>query len=204
MGNMRNILHLGSALFFCCFLTTAFSFPQDKAATSHPKAPGFSAEIRGVQSGAPVTGQIYSIPDKLRMEQNAGGTKTVLILDQKQKVMWIINTSEKTYAELDLSAPGVTINMPFPDDTGKPCVPMNATSCTLVAHETVNDRQCDRWEVSAPNGEITVKNTIWIDPALGAPIQWKNETGDHFELTNIKSGKQLDSLFQVPAGFQRK
>lgn len=138
------------------------------------------------------------------MEQNAGGGKTVLIVDRKQKVMWIINTTEKSYGEVDLSAPGVTINLPYPDESGKPCVPMNATSCTLVGHEIVNDCQCDRWEVSALSGEKNVKTTIWIDPAIGAPIVWKNDTGDHYELTNIKPGAQLASLFQVPAGFQRR
>lgn len=201
MIHFMRILSLSLILLLCAPLTLS----QNKDKAKVPSEPrGFSADIRGVQDGAPITGQLYFTPDKLRMEQNAGGTKTILILDRKQKLMWILNTSEKIYGEVVLTDPAANINMPFPDETGKPCVPMNATSCTLAARETVNDRQCDRWEVSAPDNGKTVKTTIWIDPVLGAPIQWKNDTGDHYELTNIKIGMQLDSLFQVPAGYEKK
>jgi len=97
----------------------------------------------------------------------------------------------------------VTLNMPFPDETGKPCTAMKATSCTRAGQETVNGRRCNRWLVSAPNGDKTLKTTIWLDPTLGAPIRWLNDSGDHYDVTNVKVGPQPDSLFQVPAGFKK-
>jgi len=194
-----------SLLFRISLLAALCSIASGQAKTAAPPAriQGYSADVAGVQDGAAVSGKIYFMPDKLRMEQNAGGTKTILILDRKQKMMWILNTGEKTYGEVDLSNPAVAINMPFPDETGKPCIPMRATTCIDAGRELINDRQCDRWEVTASDGEKTVKTTIWIDPTLGAPIRWKNETGDHYDLSNIKPGPQQDTLFQLPEGYKK-
>jgi hypothetical protein len=62
-------------------------------------------------------------------------------MDRPKGMIWIVKPADKTYIEIELSSPGVSVTMPFPDKTGEPCAPMKATSCTHVGQETVNGRQ---------------------------------------------------------------
>src|SRR5262249_60165741 len=134
-----------SLLFRISLLAALCSIASGQAKTAAPPAriQGYSADVAGVQDGAAVGGKIYFMPDKLRMEQNAGGKKTILILDRKQKMMWILNTVEKTYGEADLSNPAVAINMPFPDETGKPCIQLCAPTRMHAGRELINARHND-------------------------------------------------------------
>lgn len=73
-------------------------------------------------------------------------------------------------------------------------------TCKKVGTETVNGRLCDKWVMTDKHGATT---TAWIDQKLFYPIKTQTSSGETFELTNVKEGRQDDSLFQPPAGYRK-
>lgn len=79
-----------------------------------------------------------------------------------------------------------------------------AMELTLVGNETLNGRAVEKWEmaVTAPGGE-SVRSFQWYDPELALAIREEFPGGVVSEMKNIRVGEQPDSLFTVPAGYQR-
>ena len=192
-------------LCLACFLVGLMAFATSQARPAAPFATtqGFSGDVTGVQDGRPTSGKIYFMGEKFRMEQKLENELIIFIMDRNKKTVWLLNPADKTYVELDLNTPGVTDSMPFPDETGKPCASLQATSCTRMGQETVNGRQCERWELTSTSDGDTIKTTVWLDPTLRAPIRWQTDAGERYDFTKIQVGAQPDSLFQVPAGYKK-
>lgn len=72
-------------------------------------------------------------------------------------------------------------------------------TCHKVGTETVNGRNCVKYEGTNDNGETS---TVWLDSRLRFPVKWqgKNSGG---ELQNIKEGAQPASLFEIPSGYTK-
>ncbi len=74
----------------------------------------------------------------------------------------------------------------------------------LLGAETLEGRSVEKWEmvVSAPNRE-SARSLQWYDPELKLAIREEFPGGLVSELKGIRIGVQPDSLFTVPAGYQR-
>lgn len=74
----------------------------------------------------------------------------------------------------------------------------------LVGNEVLGGRTVEKWEmmVSAPNRE-PARSLQWYDPELELAIREEFPGGFVSELKGIRVGDQPDSLFTVPAGYQR-
>jgi len=74
----------------------------------------------------------------------------------------------------------------------------------LVGGESLEGRMVEKWEmvVTAPNRE-PVRSLQWYDPELELAIREEFPGGFVSELKSIRVGDQPDSLFTVPAGYQR-
>ena len=74
--------------------------------------------------------------------------------------------------------------------------PPEAT-CHRIGSETVNGRDCDKYEVTNKN----IKSTMWIDQKLSFPVKIQTAYGAPVEYTNIKEGAPDPSLFKAPSHY---
>lgn len=88
-----------------------------------------------------------------------------------------------------------------PTDPNNPCSNQPDTTCKKVGTETVNGRECDKWEFTGKDGKL--KSTAWVDQKIHWPIRMLSEDGTTFELTNVKEGPQPESLFVAPSGYRK-
>jgi hypothetical protein len=72
----------------------------------------------------------------------------------------------------------------------------------MLGPDTVGGRKAEKWELTmtGPDGKST-NSYQWYDPAIEMNIREESDNGYFRELRNIKLGKQPDSLFRVPAGY---
>jgi hypothetical protein len=72
----------------------------------------------------------------------------------------------------------------------------------MLGSDTVGGRQAEKWEltVTGPDGKST-SSYQWYDPEIKMNIREESGDGYFRELRNIRLGKQPDSLFKIPAGY---
>ena len=72
----------------------------------------------------------------------------------------------------------------------------------MLGPDSVAGRQAEKWEltVTGPDGKST-NSYQWYDPDIEMNIREEGGNGYFRELRNIKLGKQPDSLFKIPAGY---
>ena len=72
----------------------------------------------------------------------------------------------------------------------------------LLEHETVNDRDTEKWEVTARPAESESQvYWQWYDPELRMNVREQLSDGYTRNLINIKLQSQPDELFSIPAGY---
>lgn len=151
--------------------------------------------------GITADGKLYSDGNKVRMEMNARGQQSITIADNTKKLAWMIMPAQKMYMEMSTAnaeKKGASYRSYNP---ANPCEGLPNTTCTKVGTEMMNGELCTKWQfVSKGNGPNL---TTWISQKSSIPVKTVTSDGSTMELTNIKTGPQPASLFQVPAGYQK-
>ena len=130
------------------------------------------------------------------------GKTIVQIFDPTRQSVWIVCPDKHSYLEQ-------TAHMPveWPPLPGDPrlCDNSKGVACTKIGTETISGRTTERWDVVVTQGGKIVRQlAIWVDPKIAIPIRQEVHPMDMaIELRNIKEGPQPNSLFEVPAGFQK-
>jgi outer membrane lipoprotein-sorting protein len=156
----------------------------------------FSAQM--ITRGAPpeeTQGKIYFKGDKIRQEFGGGEEAHISILRFDKKVVWMVMPGQKMYMEMPLTAQVTGKMMQIPQDEAQP---------KLLGTETVNGYAADKYEIVTKNNGKSAKRYVWVANKLGLPI--KMTSPDHsfsIEYQNIKEGGVPDSLFEIPAGYQK-
>ncbi|MGE5111397.1 MAG: DUF4412 domain-containing protein [Acidobacteriaceae bacterium] len=165
----------------------------------------FSADLLMHSQRGDMTGKMFFAGKKMRtdMETPGGAMRNITDVEKKQVVM--VMPERKMYMVVDLSHPSpMARGQRTPEiqqfDPANPCSNRPGMTCKKVGSETVNGRDCDKWEFSK-NGQVT--ETEWIDKKLHIAVKSQHEDGSTWELKNIKEGPQPDSLFEIPAGYQK-
>lgn len=72
----------------------------------------------------------------------------------------------------------------------------------MLGPETVGGRKTEKWELTAssPDGKSSISYQ-WYDPEINMNIREEGDNGFFRELRNVRTGKQPDTLFTVPAGY---
>jgi hypothetical protein len=74
----------------------------------------------------------------------------------------------------------------------------------LLGTEQLHGRQVEKWEkVTIGSGYLPKSSLHWFDPELNLDIREEHPGGYIYELRNIRVAKQPESLFVIPAGFDR-
>ncbi len=163
---MRNLTTLAAVLLPVNLLIT------NLGAAPEAHVVEFSAEtVITTPQKQPVRGKMYIAKDGTRKESVRDGKKVIQIINNKDRVAWILFPAEKTYLERRGEAP--------PPDTATPksgavdpCAgaPQNVT-CQKAGSEMVHGRETDKWEIVTQKQGKTQRVVMWIDKERGFPVK---------------------------------
>ncbi|MFA5355056.1 MAG: DUF4412 domain-containing protein [Thermodesulfovibrionales bacterium] len=154
----------------------------------------FSAESVANQRGVERKGKFFFKPDKIRMEQKQPDMITITRVDKK--VVWSIMPKDKLYME-----------MKFAEDSRKPFTQEKMegeTERKAVGNETIQGHPTKKYLITYSKGNKTEQIYQWWATDIQFPIKTAAVDGSwSSEYRKIKIGPQPDSLFDIPAGFQK-
>jgi outer membrane lipoprotein-sorting protein len=159
------------------------------------KAPEFSADIVITDAkGKTNLGKVYiKGNEKIRQETTADGETSVTILRLDKKLSWTL-LPDNQYME---------VKMPFDPNQPNPDYEYEITE---LGEETINGYQCKIVQYTYKNKKYGVLKQ-WVSEKLGysVKIETKDAKGkiSTIEYKNIKEGKQPDSLFEIPKGYEK-
>lgn len=159
------------------------------------KAPEFSADMVITDAkGKTNLGKVYiKGNEKIRQESTADGETTVTILRLDKKVSWTL-LPDNQYME---------VKMPFDPNQPNPEFEYDMAE---LGNETVNGYPCKIVQYTYKNKKYGVLKQ-WVSEKLGysVKIESKDAKGKTtlIEYKNIKEGKQPDSLFEIPKGYEK-
>jgi len=162
----------------------------------------FSADLKIKQPDKEYEFQYYAKDSLYRLEKLTGEDRILIIADRELDITWALNPEEKAYIELK-GTDAVFFN------------PVRAWEAIRenqneekVGDETILGYPCEKYAYTYPEQkEPSVE--AWYSPKLNQFIRqivyYGGGQGDGLlEMTNIIEAPQDDSLFKVPADYQRE
>ncbi|MCX5715970.1 MAG: hypothetical protein NTV07_03755 [Candidatus Omnitrophica bacterium] len=151
----------------------------------------FTADIVSTSPAGTFTGKIFSTKDKTRMEMPQAITITRL----DKKITWMLMPAQKMYMEVPIQPEAVV--------AGSEKMPGEIERKLLVT-ETLGGRTTDKYRIRYVNEGVTYSVISWIDKSSDMPLKTAAEDNSwSFEYRNIDLSKQPDSLFEIPADYQK-
>lgn len=187
-------------LAFSVILILLFSFSAIAQAPSH-----FSADMIMHSQRGDMKGKMFFAGPKIRMDMQSPGGSISNITDISAKKNYMLMHNSAMYMEHDLDKPYPMGRSPRTPvirefDPSNPCANRPEMTCKKVGSETVNGRDCEKWEFSK-GGQLDETN--WIDKKLHVPVKSVQADGTSWELQNIKEGAQPATRFEIPSGYQK-
>ncbi len=154
-------------------------------------AEDFSADMISTSQAGVSKGKMFISNDKVRME-----VPEAITISRKDKgVVWILIPQEKMYMEQALDPnKAVSTSEKIEGEIER----------KLVGKEMADGRMADKYQITYDVTGRRVTIFQWLVPGLMLPV--KTAAADNswvMEYKNIKTGKQPDSLFEIPAGYQK-
>ena len=166
------------------------------AAPSH--AGEFSADMIQKSPMGNSEGKVFVKGENLRQEMNIGGEKQIMIFQKDKGIVWVLMPELKMYMEMTA---GGQQNMapPTPEEME------NMAEKKYLGQEKMNGYKCKKYRFT-PRDPSVGTTTMWISNKLNFPIktEMKSSSGPIImEYKNIQEKKVPDSLFKIPAGYQK-
>ncbi len=178
-NRLLTFLGLGVALVFGVVLAPASC-----------KALEFSADLLIQPKGEEaIKGKIFVKGDKVRQEIVEEGENQIMIIRPDKKVTWMVSPDEKSYMEMPYQAEDKTFEE-WTDEKEK--------NSKLIGEENVSGLQTRKFE-SMEDGE---KTYFWVSKKFPFPVKVE-DAEITMEYKNIKEGAVSDSLFELPAGYEK-
>lgn len=153
----------------------------------------FSSDMVMTSQGQTQTSKIWSKEKKVRMESSGQPGYTIMRMDKN--VMWIVMPDEKSYMEMQYDPS----KQPRTEEKVQ-----GEVSRKLIGTETVNGRPSKKYEVTYTDTGKTERMYQWIATDINFPVKMAAIDGSWvIDYKNIKIGAQADSLFEVPADYQK-
>ena len=154
-------------------------------------AQDFSADMVSTTKAGVSTGKIFVAKEKTRMET----LQTIMITRIDKNVVWILMPAQRMYMEQPLKPENVvatTDKMP------------GEIERKLVGKETVGGKRTDKYRIVYTTADKKETVLQWIAADSGLPIKSAAVDGSWtIEYKNLKTGKQPDTLFEIPTGYQK-
>ena len=158
----------------------------------------FTADMTMNAGGQVMNGKVFVKGHKFRQDMQAMGQKQVMIFDGDKKTGWMVMPDAHMYMPLPKAGPG---NAPTTDQKE---LERKATK-KYLGTEKINGYECKKYSYVFKDSSGT-KMTQWISTKLDYPVKMIMESRQGRmvrELKNIKQEKVANSLFKVPAGYQK-
>jgi hypothetical protein len=154
-------------------------------------AEDFSADMISTTKSGIFKGKMFISKDKTRMET----PESISISRMDRKLVWILMPKEKKYMEqsFDPSKAVATSEKVNGEIERK-----------LIGQEKIDGKMTNKYQVVYTQNKKKVTILQWIAAGLQMPV--KTAAVDNswtMEYKNIKRAKQPDSLFEVPADYQK-
>lgn len=174
-------------VFFLVILTGAV---PGLAAAESPAA-DFSAEMVMTASGQTMQGKLYAAEGKSRMEM----PQSVVITRYDRNVSWVIMPGQGMYMEqpIDVKSTAKT-SRELPGETER----------VSLGTEQVGGQAAEKFKVTYMEGGRQESLYQWVAGDSPVPVKFESVDGTwSMEYRNINLEPQDDSLFEVPAGYQK-
>jgi hypothetical protein len=183
------------------------------ALASWSLAAELSAEVLHSMQGQQVVSKVFLKGDKVRMEggqaaqpgqagqagQASQAEEVYQIIRQDKGVMWMVNTQQRAYYEAplgqmrDLSQAGKTAEK-LPGETSR----------QDLGAEKIDGRSTRKLEITYTHQGQTQTVLMWYAKDLGLPLKTAAKDGSwSVEYKKVVTAPQADSLFEIPAGYQK-
>ncbi|NTU48724.1 MAG: DUF4412 domain-containing protein [Syntrophobacteraceae bacterium] len=150
----------------------------------------FSADIAMKPKGEQeLQSKIYVKDKKIRHELTEDGETQIIVFRPDKGVVWTIIPEEKMYVEAPMGDSEKTLEEWTPEKEKK---------AKSLGDDTVSGYPCKKYEL-VEDGE---KVTFWVSKKFPFPIKVQDEEAV-IEYRNIKEGAVADSVFEVPAGYEK-
>lgn len=155
----------------------------------------FSADtVTILNGGEKVTGKLYYKPDRFRMEMNTQ-EDMIMITRIDRKVAWNIMPAMKMYMEMPFDLK----NRPMVEDKFE-----GETERKLIGSETFDGHPTKKYLITYKSGNRTEQVYQWIATDMNFPLKTAATDGAWIqEFRNVRIGSQTNSLFEIPAGYQK-
>ncbi|OGW75674.1 MAG: hypothetical protein A2Z72_03085 [Omnitrophica bacterium RBG_13_46_9] len=180
----------GLTVYVCIFIFTTLCLAAE-----------FSADMDGNQIGRDMKGKVYIKGDRVRMEgMSPEGEVSVAIMDVEKGTMCTLIPKNKVYIEMSGLAVKSKMNQ-FASDKKM----AEVSDKNYLGTEDINGYLCDKYEyIYHDKSQGTM--TQWFSKKLNYPIKMISNSpyGETvIEYKNITEGGISDSLFEIPAGYQK-
>lgn len=150
----------------------------------------FSADIvmkpKGEQE---LHSRIYMKDKKIRHELTEDGETQIIIFRPDKGVVWTVIPEEKMYVEAPMGDSEKTLDEWTPEKEKK---------AKSLGDDMVSGLPCKKFELVEDGDKVT----YWVSKKFPFPIKVQDEEAV-IEYRNIKEGGVADSLFDVPAGYEK-
>ena len=158
----------------------------------------FSADMIQKSPMGNTNGKVFVKGENFRQEMNMGGQNQIMIFQKEKGVVWILMPGQRMYMEM---AAGGEQNMapPTPEEMEK------MGDKKYLGEEKVNGYKCKKYSYTSNDPSVGT-TTMWISKKLNFPIKTEMEGSSgpmSMEYKNIQEKKLPDSLFNIPAGYQK-
>jgi hypothetical protein len=155
----------------------------------------FSADtVITPKGGDKITGKLYYKPDRFRMEMKAH-EDMIVITRMDKKVAWNIMSAMKMYMEMPFDLK----NRPMVEDKFE-----GETERKLIGSETIDGHPTKKYLITYKSGSRTDQVYQWIATDINFPLKTAATDGAWIqEFRNVRIGSQPNSLFEIPAGYQK-
>lgn len=153
----------------------------------------FSADMITASKGRTNTGKVFFSKDRFRVDIDANRT---MITRMDKKVTWNIMRDKK-----------VCIEKTYDDIKNRPMVDEKVygeLERKQVGSETIDGHPTKKYLITRKSGNKEDQVSQWVATDINFPIKTAAIDGSWTqEYKNIKFGEQLDSLFEIPAGYKK-
>jgi outer membrane lipoprotein-sorting protein len=196
---MKRILIVVLAIFFALTVSGCGKGKEEgkgeKAKGDTLMAKEMSVTVVSSSGGHTNQSKLYMKADKVRMENEmAGGSYSIVRRDLKK--VWMVMPPSKSYMEMD---EGKKQDAAIPEDKVK-----GEVSRKVIGSETIDGHPCTKYEVTVKVDDKTINTYQWMATDINFPVKTAAVDGSwSMEYKDIKLGSQPDSLFELPAGYQK-
>ncbi len=166
-------------------------------AASAANASEFKADMVRKIEGQKLDAKIYVKGDRYRMDQEQGGERIFVIVDQAKNLTRVFNPQLKQYMEMKSDSFESCMNDPF-QSVKKTAATGKSKKQGVVQ---VGGRKCTDYVISLDGRDVMsqcVSDELSFPIRVTALTQGKRTV----ELLDVKEGALDDALFEMPAGYE--